>query len=279
MLLHEVNHRVANSLALVAALVGMQARASSEPSVRAALSEVQTRILAIAGVHRRRLHVCRTSARWRNLGLSARACCTISRRRSREAGHASTVRLTADAIQLPTDKAVSIRRHRHRARHQCVQVCISGRDRRRNPRAVSRLRRQGQPRGRGRRHRLDRRRRPAGLLVSAAASSSALVRGLRRHTEPTPRPAAAAASQPRIRGVRTLLRIPADCHGWHSSGPAGKTLAERGQATERLTRTKPGQHSPTRREATPEFDRGAHICSTARTRTAAAPVRSALRGE
>ena len=106
MLLHEVNHRVANSLALVAALVGMQARASSEPSVRAALSEVQTRILAIAGVHRRLY----TSQDVRSVEISDYLASLLHDLEAtlKEAGHASTVRLTADAIQLPTDKAVSI---------------------------------------------------------------------------------------------------------------------------------------------------------------------------
>lgn len=51
-LLAEVNHRVANSLALVAALIRMQASSSPEASVKAALSETQARISAIAGMHR-----------------------------------------------------------------------------------------------------------------------------------------------------------------------------------------------------------------------------------
>jgi two-component sensor histidine kinase len=52
MLLGEVNHRVANSLALVASLTRLQANAVPEESTRKALFEMQARIMAIAGVHR-----------------------------------------------------------------------------------------------------------------------------------------------------------------------------------------------------------------------------------
>lgn len=52
MLLGEVNHRVANSLAMVAALVGLQANAVSDAEAKRALTETQARIHAIAGVHR-----------------------------------------------------------------------------------------------------------------------------------------------------------------------------------------------------------------------------------
>lgn len=53
LLLTEVNHRVANSLAMVGSLVHLQARASKEPSVNEALTETQGRIAAIAAVHKR----------------------------------------------------------------------------------------------------------------------------------------------------------------------------------------------------------------------------------
>jgi two-component sensor histidine kinase len=51
-LLKEVNHRVANSLGLVAAMVRMQANALKDPGAVQALQETQLRINAIAGVHR-----------------------------------------------------------------------------------------------------------------------------------------------------------------------------------------------------------------------------------
>jgi two-component sensor histidine kinase len=55
MLLHEVNHRVANSLQLVSAFVSLQARQldEAESVARAALEDTQRRIDAIAQVHKR----------------------------------------------------------------------------------------------------------------------------------------------------------------------------------------------------------------------------------
>jgi two-component sensor histidine kinase/CHASE3 domain sensor protein len=52
MLLSEVNHRVANSLALVSSLVSLQAKSLADPSARIVLTEAQDRIFAISLVHR-----------------------------------------------------------------------------------------------------------------------------------------------------------------------------------------------------------------------------------
>jgi light-regulated signal transduction histidine kinase (bacteriophytochrome) len=52
-LLKEVNHRVQNSLQLVMAFLGLQARASEDATVAAHLGEAQRRLSAVALVHRR----------------------------------------------------------------------------------------------------------------------------------------------------------------------------------------------------------------------------------
>jgi two-component sensor histidine kinase/CHASE3 domain sensor protein len=53
LLVDEVNHRVANSLAMVSSLVGLQANGSKHGATKAALAETQSRIQAIALVHQR----------------------------------------------------------------------------------------------------------------------------------------------------------------------------------------------------------------------------------
>jgi chemotaxis family two-component system sensor kinase Cph1 len=52
-LLKEVNHRVQNSLQLVMAFLGLQARSSDDPALGAHLGEAQRRLSAVALVHRR----------------------------------------------------------------------------------------------------------------------------------------------------------------------------------------------------------------------------------
>jgi two-component sensor histidine kinase len=52
-LLREMNHRIANSLALVASLVRLQAAAVTDGAARAALADTQHRLAAVMQVHRR----------------------------------------------------------------------------------------------------------------------------------------------------------------------------------------------------------------------------------
>ena len=51
MLLVEVNHRAKNSLAVAAALLGIQGRRQSDPSVKVFFEEAQDRLNAMARVH------------------------------------------------------------------------------------------------------------------------------------------------------------------------------------------------------------------------------------
>lgn len=105
-LLTEVNHRVANSLALVAALVRMQASAISDPAAKDALTETQARISAIAGLHRRLY----TSDDVRSVSLDSYLATLIEELDTsmRASGHQSRVRLELDPVTVPTDKAVSV---------------------------------------------------------------------------------------------------------------------------------------------------------------------------
>ncbi len=52
-LLREVNHRVGNSLQIIASLLHLQASSSSDDDVKAALSNAMGRVAAVAQVHRR----------------------------------------------------------------------------------------------------------------------------------------------------------------------------------------------------------------------------------
>src|SRR6202000_488044 len=101
-----VNHRVANSLALVAALVSLQARSVADPSARAALAETQTRISAIAGVHR----CLYTSDDVRSVEISDYLTSLLRDLETtlQKQGHAATAQLQAERIEIKTDKAVSI---------------------------------------------------------------------------------------------------------------------------------------------------------------------------
>ncbi len=105
-LLAEVNHRVANSLALVAALVRMQASAVSDPVSKVALNETQARISAIAGLHRRLY----TSEDVRSVSLGSYLSTLVNELdiAMRSAGHPAHVKLDLEEVNIATDKAVSV---------------------------------------------------------------------------------------------------------------------------------------------------------------------------
>lgn len=105
-LLREVNHRVGNSLALVAALVRMQASAVSDPAAAEALKETQARIAAIAGIHRK-LYTS-DDIRFVDAAAYIRNLVDDLQTAMRDSGRVHTVRTEANAVSLPTDKAVSV---------------------------------------------------------------------------------------------------------------------------------------------------------------------------
>ena len=105
-LLREVNHRVANSLALVAALTHMQTNAVSDPAAKAALIEMQARIQAIAGIHRRLY----TSDDVEAVALDAYLSSLAEELQAamKAAGRDHAIRLAVEPVRLATDKAVSL---------------------------------------------------------------------------------------------------------------------------------------------------------------------------
>jgi two-component sensor histidine kinase len=105
-LLGEVNHRVANSLAMVAALVGLQANAIENEDAKQALSETQMRIQAIAGVHR---HLY-SSDGVRSVQIADYLKSLLAELETTiQAGEAhARIVVRADSIAVPTEKAASI---------------------------------------------------------------------------------------------------------------------------------------------------------------------------
>jgi two-component sensor histidine kinase len=100
-LLGEVNHRVANSLQLVAAMVGLQSGALPDGAARAALEDTQRRIEAIAQVHRRLY----ASKDVEQVDMREYLHALVG-----ELGEtcAATVTVDAEPVRLTSDRAVSL---------------------------------------------------------------------------------------------------------------------------------------------------------------------------
>jgi two-component sensor histidine kinase len=106
MLLREVNHRVANSLQLVASLVSMQKGIVADQGARDALVETQSRIAAIAQIHRRLY----TSVDVTSVEMDAYLCGLVEEldQAMRATGAQSALRVIAEPVEVPTDKAISL---------------------------------------------------------------------------------------------------------------------------------------------------------------------------
>jgi len=105
-LLHEVNHRVANSLQLVSAFVQMQASALTDPTSRAALKDTQRRIEAIIQVHKRLY----SSDDVESVDMQDYLSALIGELQDTWSTPAAPRRLmiAADGVRLKTDQAVSV---------------------------------------------------------------------------------------------------------------------------------------------------------------------------
>ena len=107
-LLKEMNHRVANSLQLVSAMVQMQASALASAGVdgvaREALAATQRRIAAVAQVHRRLY----TSDEVGHVDVQEYLGAIVDELGETWCGQDRALKLTADPIRLPTDRAVSL---------------------------------------------------------------------------------------------------------------------------------------------------------------------------
>src|SRR5436190_23444809 len=105
MLLREVNHRVGNSLQIIASLLHLQASSSAQQDVKAALTNAMGRVAAVAQVHRRLY----TSQDLNSVMLNQYLDSLLEDlRRSAEGNRMSRLTLKAETVEIDPDRAVSI---------------------------------------------------------------------------------------------------------------------------------------------------------------------------
>jgi two-component sensor histidine kinase/CHASE3 domain sensor protein len=105
-LVDEVNHRVANSLSIVAAMVGLQSKYSDSQATRDVLEETQGRIFAISQLHKRLY----TSKDARLVALDEYLAGLLEHLQTslRGVGHRATLRQELASISMPTDKSINL---------------------------------------------------------------------------------------------------------------------------------------------------------------------------
>ena len=105
LLLREVNHRVGNSLQIIASLLHLQASSSTRQDVKAALTNAMGRVAAVAQVHRRLY----TSHDLKSVLLNQYLDALLEDlRRSAEGNKMSRLTLKAEGIEIDPDRAVAI---------------------------------------------------------------------------------------------------------------------------------------------------------------------------
>jgi two-component sensor histidine kinase len=104
-LLREVNHRVGNSLQIIASLLHLQASSAAQDDVKAALTNAMGRVAAVAQVHRRLY----TSHDLKSVLLNQYLEALLEDlRRSAEGNKMSRLTLKAEPIEIDPDRAVAI---------------------------------------------------------------------------------------------------------------------------------------------------------------------------
>jgi len=105
LLLREVNHRVGNSLQIIASLLHLQANSATQDDVKAALTNAMGRVAAVAQVHRRLY----TSQDLKSVLLNQYLDALLDDlRRSAEGNKMSRLTLKAEPIEIDPDRAVAI---------------------------------------------------------------------------------------------------------------------------------------------------------------------------
>ncbi len=104
-LLREVNHRVGNSLQIIASLLHLQANSSTDDDIKAALTNAMGRVAAVAQVHRRLYTSHDLNSVLLNQYLGA---LLDDLRRSAEGERMSRLTLKAEPIEIDPDRAVAI---------------------------------------------------------------------------------------------------------------------------------------------------------------------------
>ncbi len=105
-LLAEVNHRVANSLMLVASLVKLQSNAVTDRSAKDALAETQARIYAVSSVHKWLYGA--GDARIVSLDEYLGSLLDNLQASMRAEGHGASLRYELEPLKLPTDMSVNL---------------------------------------------------------------------------------------------------------------------------------------------------------------------------
>lgn len=104
MLLREVNHRVANSLQLIAAFLQLQGGSSKNAQVKAALTDATRRVMAVAQVHKRLY----TSDDVQSVSVDQYLAALVEDLAKTDVSDAPVLTLAAEPIDLDPDRAVAI---------------------------------------------------------------------------------------------------------------------------------------------------------------------------